>query len=371
MNDNQVILSREASDPGVARRRVAAAAVGALAICCLCWGFSFPVMQIATREVETATGLPVLDTGLELSIRATFNGWRFGAAAALYGLITIARQRRFTSGEIVGGVVVGLFFAGAMFLQVLGLRYTRPSASAFLTALAVVFAPIAQAVLLRRPVGVRVWAAVGLAMTGIAVLSQADASSHAVNTIAIAPPVPYLGEILTVLAALMFTGQILSLDHYGKASDPTRLTLVVLVTTGFLSLLCGALFSGELYDAHVVSRLVNSRQFWWSFWMLVVFSSVIALHLMNRWQPFVAPATAAVVYCLEPVFATLFSVGFSAERLTIATLLGGLLVLIAVLTVVPWPGRSLLSSAAQRRSRSWLPASTRSARRRRSRSPSQ
>jgi drug/metabolite transporter (DMT)-like permease len=39
------------------------------------------------------------------------------------------------------------------------------------------------------------------------------------------------------------------------------------------------------------------------------------------------------VYCLEPVFATLFSVLFQTERLTAATVLGGAVILAAVLLV--------------------------------------
>ena len=335
-NDTGTLL--HAAQGGIApARRSAVAAVAMLTVCCVCWGFSFPVMQIATREMEHAPHPSELNTPLELSIRATFNGWRFGAAAVAYWLITIGRQRGFRKDEIVGGIVVGTFFGAGMFLQVLGLKYTRPSISAFLTALSVVYAPIAQALLLRRTVGGKVWLAVCLAMIGTAVLSQVDASFVAANTILTPPPVPYLGEMLTIFAALLFTGQILSLDHFGKTGDPVRLTFVMLLTTGVLSLLCGLLMRGEeLYASDVVSHLVRSRRFWWTFWVLVVFSSVLALHLMNVWQPVVAPATASVVYCLEPLFATLFSVGFSAERLTGATMAGGAIVLLAVLTVVPW-----------------------------------
>jgi drug/metabolite transporter (DMT)-like permease len=357
MSDEQPILDYRPRDVSRAARRSSTIAVGVLAFCCLCWGFSFPVMQIATHEVEFTHIRSAYDARRDLAIRATFNAWRFGAAAIAYGLVTIARQGRFTRDELVGGIVVGTFFGAGMFLQVLGLKYTRPSVSAFLTALAVVYAPIAQALLLRRAVGGRVWIAVCLAMIGIAVLSQADVASAAANTIATTPPLPYLGEMLTVLAALLFTGQILAIDRFGKTSDPNRLTLVMLLTTAALSLLCGLLLGGaELHERDVLTQLVKSRRFWWSFSTLVIFSSVVALHLMNAWQPLVAPATAAVVYCLEPLFATIFSLAFSTERLMAATLLGGALVLLAVLTVVPWRGSSPPPPPAQSSSSEGAPS---------------
>ena len=40
---------------------------------------------------------------------------------------------------------------------------------------------------------------------------------------------------------------------------------------------------------------------------LVTFSSVLALHMMNTFQPRVSPAIASVVYCTEPLFGTLAS----------------------------------------------------------------
>jgi drug/metabolite transporter (DMT)-like permease len=54
---------------------------------------------------------------------------------------------------------------------------------------------------------------------------------------------------------------------------------------------------------------------------------------MNKYQPLVSPATASVVYCLEPLFGTLFSVAFRTEQLSQITLLGGSIILIAVIIV--------------------------------------
>ena len=47
----------------------------------------------------------------------------------------------------------------------------------------------------------------------------------------------------------------------------------------------------------------------------------------------IAPATASVVYCLEPVFGTLFSIAFGTERLSAITIVGGVIIIGAVLIV--------------------------------------
>jgi drug/metabolite transporter (DMT)-like permease len=92
-----------------------------------------------------------------------------------------------------------------------------------------------------------------------------------------------------------------------------------------------------MYEAKVVVGLMGDRVFVASMGALIVVGSVVALHLMNVYQPDVSPATACVIYCLEPVFATLWSAGFRTEQLTAITVVGGAVILGAVLLVATAP----------------------------------
>jgi len=310
------------------------AAVLVLGACCVFWGVSFPAMQYAVHRLEAAVSSHAEPGAMAgtVAISATFNAWRFGAAALLYGLITFPAQRGHGRHEIAGGLWIGALFAGGMLLQVHGLRYTLPSVSGFLTALAVVFAPAAQALLLRRRVGGETWAAVAIAVGGMAMLSAADSASA--GALAQRPPVHALGEMLTVAGAVLFTGQILAVDHFGRRGNTMRLTLVMFMCTALLSLLTGLSAGGQaLYRAPVLAALAADGPFIGAMLVLVVFSSVLALHLMNAYQPRVAPATATVVYCLEPVMATAFSAALGAERLLWSTAAGGAVILAAVMIV--------------------------------------
>ena len=344
-SSSMTALATNADAPAQATRR----AVALLAFCCLLWGYSFPTMKVAIAAFEhnlpaAAVGRtdnpphadgqrPILPPSLEGGINATFNGWRFTLATLLYWLLTRARQRGHSRAELRGGFMIGAFFSAGMFVQIAGLRYTLPSISGFLTALAVVFAPLAQAFLFRRHVGLYTWLAIAVAIAGIVILSLPN--PDAVRALPpVNPPIPYLGEALTILGAVLFTCQILCVDHYGRQADATRLTLVMFATTALLSLALGAVLGGSgIYNGHVLSGVATDHTFHWSLLTLVAFTSVLALHLMNLYQPFIAPAKACVVYCLEPVFATLFSVLFQTERLTAATVLGGAVILAAVLLV--------------------------------------
>ena len=309
-----------------------------LALCCVFWGFSFPAMQIAAAAINRAlSGDPLGAQVSELAIRGTFNGWRFAIAGLLCLVLNAHRFRHVTAHELSGGLVVGAFFGGGMLLQVYGLKYTLPSVSSFLTALPI-YAPLGQALILKRPVGRTVWTAVGIAVIGIVVLSAGGNDPQAQGALVQRPPVPYLGEILTILGTMMFAGQILSVDRFGQKSDPSRLTTIMLLTSGVISLLIGLSAGGKvMYHAPFLTSLSHDRQFAGYFTGLVLISSVLALQLMNTWQPKIAPATATVVYCLEPVFGTLFSILFGTEALTPWTVIGGAVILTAVLLIARGP----------------------------------
>jgi drug/metabolite transporter (DMT)-like permease len=315
-------------------RKEASLAVAVLVFCCVLWGWSFPTMQYASRAFDTHTIGHPQPTPLEsLASRALLNGLRFLSAGLLYALVTLKGQRNFTRTETVGGMAVGVLFGSGMLLQVLGLAWARPSVSGFLTSMAVVFAPMAQAWILRRTVPGAVWAAVGLALAGVTLLAWPNAAAGA-GALTAQPPLPLLGEMLTVLAAIVFTAQILAIDHYGQAADPRRLTSVMLLTCAIMSLaVAAALSSGRLLLPGQVAAVVMDRAVWWSLGSLVLFSSVLAIPLMNAYQPRVSPATASVVYCSEPLFALLFSVLLGNERLTSLTMAGGAAVVAAVLVV--------------------------------------
>ncbi|HEV8292494.1 MAG TPA: DMT family transporter, partial [Tepidisphaeraceae bacterium] len=311
--------------------------IAILILCCLFWGFSFPAMQISASTFEKAlesSSVPIDGMRGELAARSIFNSWRFALATAAFFLFTFPRYRHFSRADVVGGLLVGLTFCLGILLQLIGLRYTLPSTSSFLTALSVIFAPLAQTLLLGRPLGSRTVIAVIVALIGMFILSQPNPHATTSETIAETPPFPHLGEILTIIGSLLFTAQILSIDHFGQLADATRLTFIMLLATCLLSLVIGVSLGGlRFHRAPVFSLLAHDGKFLACFAGLALISSMLSQYLMNRYQPLVAPATAAVVYCLEPVFGTLFSVAFATERLSAITIIGGSIILLAVLLV--------------------------------------
>ena len=297
---------------------------------------SFPVMKLVNLATERV--LPP-EPGTEpivikLTMSAAFNAWRFIIAALLYWLLTLSRQRGYSSSEARGGAMVGAFFGLGLLIQLTGLYFTLPSISGFLTSLVVVFSPLAQALIFKQPVRGSTWAAVALAVAGMVVLSQPWAPQPP----SAAAPMPFFGELLTIFASVLFTGQVLALDHYGKTSDPARLTLAMFAATALVNLVAAAAIGGgSAFRPEVLGALFGDPSFVGLLLFIAIFSSVGALHLMNKYQPLLTPAIASVIYCLEPVFATAASVAVGTETLAAATLGGGTIILVAVLIVARAP----------------------------------
>ncbi len=309
-----------------AAHRLRRSAVLWLIVTNLTWGWSFPVMKIGLEAIHGFN-----TDGSVFARSAFYMGWRFLLAALIYFALNFRRIFPLTRLEIAGGLTVGLAFTAGNFLQLVGLNYTHPSVSGFLTSLVVVFTPIAQALFLRRPPSRITWVAVGFALVGGVILSLSPDSGHSVGR----PPFPYFGEIFTVLGALCFTGQILFLDTYGRRANTAGLTLVLFSITALLPLMGGLLFEGSttFYRGDVLQEMVSDWTFQWTLITTVLFSSVIAFHLMNKYQPYLAPATAGVIYCLEPVFATIFSIILGIEDLRLTLAVGGAFILMGLILV--------------------------------------
>jgi drug/metabolite transporter (DMT)-like permease len=140
------------------------------------------------------------------------------------------------------------------------------------------------------------------------------------------------GDALTLLGSFFFACQIVLLDRLGKQVDSAHLTVPAFVVTGLLSLLL----------AGVGSMILGAGLEGWLSWtvgmlrqgpvlrdvlLLTVLSTVLAFHWMNVYQPRVTAGRAALIYFLEPLFGSGFSIAWGHDPLSARLAVGGLLIL--------------------------------------------
>lgn len=299
------------------------AAIFWLGVACVCWGWSFTAMPMATKALmpRAADGPWAL-----LAVVSTFIAWRFWLAAALYAGLNWRGMCRFTRADLVGGTALGLTFVGGLLLQMSGLRYALPSVSAFITSMPVILLPLIQAFWLKRPPRNRMWMAVGLALSGLVIFGSSPEPAQA------EPPFRLCGEVLTLLGTFFFTAQILSVDRFGPHANPGRLTVVMFVTTAAIATLISLAVPGgaSLWGSTGLDALIQERDLQVALVTTVLFSSALAFHLMILFQPRMTPTMAGVIYCLEPVFATWWSMAVDGEEMRLALAAGGAFILAAL-----------------------------------------
>ncbi len=243
------------------------------------------------------------------------------------------RLRGLRPAEFAQGAALGLCNALGLGLQMDGLNYTLASTSAFLTQGYVVFLPLWLAVVGWRLPGLRVWAAVGLVVAGAMVLTGMDWQTVGLGR----------GEIETLGAALAFTALILvvAAPRYAD-NDALRMSVFSFMVSSVLLL-------------PFVFLLMPSPASLWSAYasgpalvillILALLPTMLSSALIFTYQRYVGATAAAVTYCAEPVFASVFAVVlpgllsallgivYANETVTSALLLGGALVLAAVALV--------------------------------------
>jgi drug/metabolite transporter (DMT)-like permease len=289
--------------------RVRLLATLALLAITACWGSTFFLIHDLLRRE------PVLD----------FLALRFAIAAAVVLVIAPRSIARLSPTKRRNAVVVGLLYGVAQILQTAGLGHTAASVGGFITGLYVVATPLFAAVLLRTRIGAPTWAAVVLALGGLAVLTLGDVGG-------LAHPgggVGY-GELLILLAALLYALHIVGLGAWSTVQDAVGMALIQCIV---IAVVCGvAAAPGGIV-------LPSRTGDWLSIAYMAVFAGAGAL-LGQTWaQAHLPPTRTAIIMTMEPVFAALFAVLFGGESATARMLVGGALVLAAMLLVELAPRR--------------------------------
>jgi drug/metabolite transporter (DMT)-like permease len=268
----------------------------ALVVAAFFFGTTFLVVQDA---VEAADPVPFLAV-------------RFLIGGAVLGLL--GRGRPASPGELRDGVAGGAALLAGYVLQTIGLQYTTPSTSAFITYLLVVFVPLIGFVALgRRPHPLTL---VGLVMAVVGLVSLTGGADASFGK----------GEALTLGCAVAFAAHIVIVGETAQRHDAIRFTCVQVTTVGVACLILSVFTGGLAMPASAVAAAAFTG----------VFATALAFWAMVWAQRVVSPSRAALILLLEPVFAALLS-ALAGDPLTAGALAGGALILAAVVVaeVVP------------------------------------
>ena len=279
----------------------------ALFVVTIIWGCTFIWLKQALDTAENYS------SGNQTNVVATlFVALRFGFAIGLFFIFVPSIKKEIGDYRVWNdGAILSLFMLGGFVFQMIGLDGISPAVSAFLTSLYVLFTALILA-----------WFAGKLQSRSLVI--GVILATFGAGFIQGPPQLHYdISEWLTILCALMFAGHIIFTDISTKRVSPVGLTFTSITIS---TLLCFLLFDLFLYfSIGKVDFVGLLKDFDFMFPLLLssVFGTFGALVLVNIYQKYMSPVRAAILYALEPVWATLFSIAFGMTDFTLWLLLGG------------------------------------------------
>jgi drug/metabolite transporter (DMT)-like permease len=274
----------------------------------LSWGAAFVLMK------DSISQQPVFD----------FLATRFTLATLVMIAVRPQVLKAINKKLLFRGSVLGVMLGLAYITQTIGLDLTTAAITGFLTGLYVVFTPLLFWLFYRKKIETKVIFGSLTAFVALLLISF--------NGLSIDP-----SQVWLIACALLFAGHIIGLSIWSTAKEIYPLTVIQL---GVGALVCWA---GALVDGYQAPP--NA-----SVWAVVVFTAVFATalaFLVQTWaQSIMDPSRVAIILTTEVIFAAVIAVAVGQETLAMRTILGGALMVVAML-IVEWPDKKSKSPLHQ------------------------
>jgi len=296
------------------------------------WGLSFPLMR--GLELAQRAGAPaVSDSTLACADMAA----RFGLAALCLLPFYIRQLGCITFREWSQALGLAFLAGPGLYLQTLGLAWTDASVSAFLTQMYTLLVPLVVALRDRRFPSPRVIFACFLVLIGVSLLSPGFFSHFLLGP----------GELVILLSTLFFAFQIVWVERPLYAENRTGLVTLLMFALIAAQFLVVYGFTGG--GTHAVRQLFGAPALWQLTLALVFLCTVFNFFIMNTWQRCVSATEAGLIYCIEPVIASvlcaflpgwisrLAAIDYPNETLPWTLFVGGVLIIFATVLVATEP----------------------------------
>ncbi|QDE36312.1 DMT family transporter [Microbacterium foliorum] len=242
--------------------------------------------------------------------------WFFvGIRFLIAGLISVVIFRRALRGmrwrDIGAGVAIGVMIYLGYGLQTVGLQTIDSSTSAFITAMYIPLVPLAQWAVFRKRPPAMAFVGAALAFLGLLFIAGPEAFALTLGS----------GEILTLISTLPIAAEIILISVFAGRIALGRITIVQLLTAGALGIL----------TMPVVGEGVPEFSWIWVGCAVGLGAASCIIQLTMNWaQKSVSPTRATIIYAGEPVWAAVIG-RIAGERLPVAALIGGALVVLGIL----------------------------------------
>lgn len=206
-----------------------------------------------------------------------------------------------------------LCMSGAYVVNNIALDLTAATSVAFLRSLATVMTPLLALVVYRRTyrwqhIPIQCLVVVGLyLLCGLGGLSGFG-----------------LGEVLSLLSALLLAGSLVFGEHALERVDPITLSTLQVAASVLMAAICAPIFNGGLHLE------LTTPTIWVIITYMAIGCTLAGYLLQNAALTTLSSRTAALLQCACPVLTAVFSRFVLDERLSVAGIIGAVIILICV-----------------------------------------
>ncbi len=291
-----------------------------LLLASIVWGAAFVAQSYASNSVGTFT----------------FNGIRF----IIGGICLLPFLRghnivptKIPFNKLVGGIICGLALFLASTFQQLGISLGASAGEAgFLTACYIVLVPIIG-LFIGRKCSALVWPAVAIALVGLYLLCITTGEGLRLSS----------AELALLMCALLFSIQILCVDHYAPIMSPVALACVQFFVSGAVSLIAAVIFE-LMPDPSAWVNSLSTAGAWIAILYTGIFSCAVGYTLQAIGQRSLNPALASLIMSLESVFSTIFGWLILHQTMTGREIAGCILIFASVI-LAQLPSKSSKASS--------------------------
>ncbi|MDR2948068.1 MAG: DMT family transporter [Prevotella sp.] len=267
------------------------------------WGISFPLSKDAFDSIHPYT----------------FMFYRFLIAAFILALIFHKQVPKINNETIKKGSIAGIFLFMGICWQTVGLKYTSSSNASFIAGIEVVLIPLFAFLFLKKSIQPKMWVACLLALAGLYTIAMASGLSNF-----------RIGDLMVFTGSLFYSAYVLYVSRVSTDRQSKVDAIPFVIIQLFICAVLAGVLTISTQGAGAISMPL-SPDVWKALLFVGALSTAYMYCIQNAAQRYIEAEKIALTYLCEPIFATIFAYVLLNEEITGRTIIGGTLILLAML----------------------------------------
>jgi len=282
----------------------------ALLLMTLIWGATFVIVKRSLNDTSSML----------------FVAMRFSLAGIILFFILLYRKQKIVKEAIVPGIILGVVLFLSFATQTIGLKYTSATKSGFITGSCVIMIPVFQMIIEKKTP--RKGVSIGAVFVFIGILFLSSRGNSLPNLLKEVGANFNFGDGITLLCAVFCAIYIVFIDIIAPKHDFWMLLFAQIFVVAILSLIASLIFK---FSSIEPLRINLTPYLIFGVLYTGILATLLTTAIQTKYQKFVSPAKAGIIYSFEPVFAAIYAYFLLSEKMSNFGLFGCALIFLGLI----------------------------------------